>query len=58
MAVAVPIAVAILLGAWASKESASDHAADIAAIRALQQRTLDVVCIDHPSERPCRQVLP
>lgn len=44
LALATPILIALLVGAWSSKESVADHNADIARISADVQRILDVVC--------------
>lgn len=53
LAIAAPIIVAILVGAWTSKESAADHNADIARISSDVQRILDVVCADKQGARAC-----
>lgn len=42
-------------GAWASKETTSDHRSDIERVEGKLIRILDVVCIDHPEARQCRQ---
>lgn len=55
LAIAAPIIVAVLVGAWTSKESASDHNADIARIESSVQRILDVVCADQrATQRACK----
>lgn len=38
------IGIAVLTGAWSSKEDTVAHQADIAAVVQMTQRTLDVVC--------------
>lgn len=48
------IALMLATGAWASKENASDHRADIAAVRSEVRRVLDVVCLDHPAAPQCQ----
>jgi hypothetical protein len=48
---------AIATGAWAAKENAADHKADIAAVRAELRRILDVVCLDKPQAPQCRESL-
>jgi predicted Rossmann-fold nucleotide-binding protein len=49
-------------GAWDSKESAIDHAADFAAVVEMQQRTLDVVCdgqkLTERAKRACSSPAP
>jgi hypothetical protein len=54
MSLAAPILVALLMGAWASKESVRDHDADIAAIRTDVQRIIDVLC-DGKRTGVCRE---
>lgn len=43
-AIAAPILLALLVGAWSGKESTDHHNADIARISTDVQRILDVVC--------------
>lgn len=56
---------ALLLGGWTSKESASHHAADIAAVRnerardslslaAKLDRVKDIICEDKPRSHLCK----
>ncbi len=54
VAIAVPVTVAIILGAWSSLETKAAHDADIAVIKELQQRTLDASCLDHKDARVCK----
>lgn len=55
LAIGAPIIVAVLVGAWTSKESAADHNADVARIESSVQRILDVVCADQPpTQRACK----
>lgn len=55
LAIAAPIIVAILVGAWSSKESVQDHNADVARIEQSVQRILDVVCDSRPQPaRACK----
>lgn len=52
-AIALPLLTALVVGAWASKESAADHNQDVARIESSVQRILDVVCADKPQARAC-----
>lgn len=45
LALATPILIALVVGAWSSKESVADHNRDVDAIHQDVQRILDVVCI-------------
>lgn len=55
LAIAAPIIVAVLVGAWTSKESTADHNADIARIESNVQRILDVVCDgQRATQRACK----
>lgn len=54
LGVLTPIVTMLLLAAWASKESTTDHAADMKDLRSTQQRILDVVCEDRPEVRACK----
>lgn len=53
-AIALPILTALLVGAWASKESVADHTRDVARIETAVQRILDVMCVDKKDARACR----
>lgn len=44
LALATPILIALLVGAWSSKESVDDHNKDMARISTDVQRIIDVVC--------------
>ena len=59
--VIVLIAMAILTGAWSSKESTDDHKTDntlirteIIGLRSDIQRIRDLICVDKPSAPQCR----
>lgn len=53
-AIAAPILLALVVGAWRSRESVEDHNRDVARIESSVQRILDVMCEDNTKARACK----